>query len=578
MAGEKNQRDNVFKLLKENKDLREEIDQLKKRIPEMESSGKIMRHRGPDYFHTRAEEEVARASRYKFEFAVLLGELDNLDIYTKRHGREATEEILGMLEIVIQDSLCNTDLKCDFGVGKFGVQLPYTDCIGAQMAAEKIRQAVERVFALKSQTANIRLTVSIGLACYPRDAECVEDLMVKGREAFVCARTQGNSVCIAAEKGQSVNAEAVPGIQLVQNDSFLRAMDDEISRCSRYGLKFTLVALAVTDLEINKTGMDGATRAKIMRAVFQKLAGTLRAVDKCYLYTDSRFALVLPGTGVDGGSMLAQKLVQVITTAPVLRNETTDTFVSINMGMAAFPSDDVARDGLLRKVETALKHATGKGNNQYSLASDALSCQGQGQGQRDINEWVAMLKDGGQGAIFNLLSVVDMTERYEPAHSQAVARYALVIGRAMGLTTVALRRLRIMAMLHDLGKICISPAIFSKPGPLREDEREVMVNHPQYGSAILEQLPDFTYCYSPVLSHHEMWDGRGYPHGIKGDKIPVESRIIAVAEAFDDMISPRPYRSLVLLDDAVRELREKAGTQFDLAIVEAFIKTLPGLR
>jgi len=75
-----------------------------------------------------------------------------------------------------------------------------------------------------------------------------------------------------------------------------------------------------------------------------------------------------------------------------------------------------------------------------------------------------------------------------------------------------------------------------------------------------------------------MWDGKGYPHGIKGEDIPLESRIIAVAEAFDDMVTPRPYRSLVLLDDAVREPREKAGTQFDPAVVEAFLKALTSLK
>jgi HD-GYP domain-containing protein (c-di-GMP phosphodiesterase class II) len=103
-----------------------------------------------------------------------------------------------------------------------------------------------------------------------------------------------------------------------------------------------------------------------------------------------------------------------------------------------------------------------------------------------------------------------------------------------------------------------------------------MLKHPQYGAAILEQLPDLAYCCIPILSHHEMWDGKGYPHGLKGDTIPLESRIIAVAEAFDDMVSPRPYRSLVTINDALSELRNKAGVQFDPAVVESFLKTLPG--
>jgi HD-GYP domain-containing protein (c-di-GMP phosphodiesterase class II) len=281
----------------------------------------------------------------------------------------------------------------------------------------------------------------------------------------------------------------------------------------------------------------------------------------------------LPGTGADGGSVLSQKLIAHLVVAPVVRLDGNDVFVSVNLGITSFPADDVGRDGLLRRVEAALNHAAGKGNNQYSQAGELMNIQE--QGQRHISEWIAMLKDGGQGSVFNLLAVLDITERYEPSHSHAVARHALAIGKVIGMPSVALQRLRIMAMLHDLGKICILPAIITKPGPLRDDEWEEMMKHPQYGSAIIEQLPDLAYCCLPILSHHEMWDGKGYPYGIKRDKIPLESRIIAVAEAFDDMVSPRPYRSLVLPGDALKELRNKAGTQFDPAIVEAFIKTLP---
>jgi diguanylate cyclase (GGDEF)-like protein len=576
MEGEKKPGEYVIQLLKEIAQLKQEREQLKKRIRELEPEGNWLKFTVSEYFNKRVGEEVAKASRYKYEFSILVGELDNLDIYTKRNGKDAAEEILGMFDIVFHDSLRNTDLKCNFGMGRFGILLPYTDCDGARIAAEKIREAVEHIFALKSQSTNIKLAISVGIACYPIDAVYAENLLTQGREAFALARTEGNRVCAASAQGKMPVVEPVAEIKLIKNDSFLTALDDEIARSSRYNLKFTLMVLAVTDLETDKKNLDGSVRAAIMRAVFQKLAGNVRTVDRSYLYTDTRFALVLPGTGAEGCAVLSNKLIQSISFAPFIKIGGVDTAISINIGIAAYPADDVARDGLLRKVEAALNHAKGKGNNKFSLAADALSFQG--QGQRDISEWIAMLKDGGQGAVFNLLSVIDMTERYEPPHSQAVAGHAVATGRVMGLTSTVLNRLRVTAMLHDLGKICIDPAIITRPGPLRDDEWETMMDHPQYGAAILEQLPDFAYCCIPVLSHHEMWDGKGYPHGVKGEDIPLESRIIAVVEAFDDMVTSRPYRSLVLLDDAVRELREKAGTQFDPAVVEAFLKSLTSLK
>lgn len=572
MQGDK--REYVFKLLKENKDLREEVEQLKQRIRELEPVGVWVKYRASEYFNIRVAEEIARGSRYKYEFAVLLGELDNLDVYTRRNGKEAAAEILNMLEIVLQDTLRNTDLKCYFGEGKFGIILPHTSGEGAMVAAGKLRQAVERLLSLKSQAANIRLTISTGLACYPSDAFSAENLLARAREAFAQARISGNSVCAAAGEDKPAAVVQEAEINMMQNDSFVNALDDEIARCSRYGQKFSLIIVSVHELESNRSGMDGSLRASIMRAVFHRLKTAVRTVDRCYLYTDSRFALVLPGTGADGCSVLSQKLVESISSLPAVKAGDARTTISLNMSCTSFPSDDVTRDGLLRRAEAALKYAMSKGPNSYSNAAEILSAPE--KGLRDLNEWIAMLKDGGQGAVFNLLAVLDMTERYDPPHSQAVARLALATGKVMGLPAVSLQRLRIMAMLHDIGKICIAPAIITRPGPLRDDEWEEMMKHPQYGAAILEQLPDLAYCCLPVLSHHEMWDGSGYPQGIKGDSIPLESRIIAVAEAFDDMVSARPYRSLVLVNDALNELRSKSGIQFDPHVVEAFLKTLPG--
>lgn len=571
MQGDK--REYVFKLLKENKDLREEVEQLKQRIRELEPAGVWVKYRASEYFQIRVAEEIARGSRYKYEFAVLLGELDNLDVYTRRNGNEAAAEILNMLEIVLQDTLRNTDLKCYFGEGKFGVLLPHTSEQGAITAANKLRQAVERLLSLKSQTANIRLTISTGVACYPSDALSADNLLARAREAYARARTSGNCVCTATEGSKPEETEPLVEISMVQNDSFVSALDDEIARCSRYGQKFSLILLCINELENTRSSMDGSLRAVIMRAVFYRIKAAIRTVDRCYLYTDSRFALILPGTGSDGGRVLAQKLVKGISTGTTLNERNEKNNISINIGITSFPSDDLTRDGLLRRAEVALKHAISKGRNSYSTADEIINAPE--KGRRDLNEWIAILKDGGQSAVFNLLAVLDMTERYDPPHSQAVARLALAIGRVMELPTVSLQRLRIIAMLHDIGKICIAPAIITKPGPLRDDEWEEMMKHPQYGAMILEQLPELAYCCLPVLSHHEMWDGGGYPHGIKGESIPLESRIIAVAEAFDDMVSARPYRSLVLLPDALEELRNRAGAQFDPHVVEAFLKTLP---
>jgi len=132
-------------------------------------------------------------------------------------------------------------------------------------------------------------------------------------------------------------------------------------------------------------------------------------------------------------------------------------------------------------------------------------------------------------------------------------------------------------LLHDLGKICVPESVIIKPGPLADKEWDMMMRHPQYCADILKEFADFEFCVMPVLAHHERPDGKGYPRGLKGDQIPVESKIIAVAEAYDDMVTPRPYRQQVSSEEALEELKNQSGSQFDPAVVKAFIQLLSSI-
>jgi HD-GYP domain-containing protein (c-di-GMP phosphodiesterase class II) len=132
-------------------------------------------------------------------------------------------------------------------------------------------------------------------------------------------------------------------------------------------------------------------------------------------------------------------------------------------------------------------------------------------------------------------------------------------------------RLRITALLHDIGKIGVSDSAIRKPGPLNKDEWEMMKKHSELGATIVGHISELADCAPAIRHHHEWYDGSGYPHGIKGKDIPVEARIIAVAEAYDTMTTPRSYRHTISHEQAVEELRRCSSTQFDPALVLAFI-------
>jgi diguanylate cyclase (GGDEF)-like protein len=552
-----------------------EIGQLKKRISQLESAPKA-RINDLDYFNERLAEEAARSTRYKYEFSILLVRIDNFEAFSEKCGEGAEAEIVSMMDVVLKNTLRTTDLKCTFGTAQYGILLPYTDSGGGRIAAEKLRQAVERIFMLKGRTANIRLTLSGGIANYPKNAVSPEQLMALAKEALASARTEGgNCVCLAEELAGAADLEKVIRSRLLHNDTFIKALDDEVSRCSRYGQKFSLLLIAITCFETKGMSVDGSLKAGIMREAFKILNARVRTIDKTYLYTDSRFAVIVPHTGHEGAAALAEKLMHSLTANPVARHDEADISISMNTGVAAFPNDAVSSEGLLRRTEAALSQAIKNGVNKTEFASNVVA--GSGQYGRDVNDLIARLREAGPSAVYNLLAAVDVTEHYERPHSQMVAKYSMAIGLMLGLPSVTVRRLRVMALLHDLGKACLPDTVITKPGPLVDMEWDAMMKHPQYCSEMLKEFTDFEFCCLPVLAHHERPDGKGYPRGLKGEQVPLESRIIAVAEAYDDMVTPRPYRQQVSSIEALEELKNQAGSQFDTAVVKAFIKALPSI-
>ncbi|HWC64908.1 MAG TPA: HD domain-containing phosphohydrolase [Thermoanaerobaculia bacterium] len=171
-----------------------------------------------------------------------------------------------------------------------------------------------------------------------------------------------------------------------------------------------------------------------------------------------------------------------------------------------------------------------------------------------------------------LAAAIDAKDPYTRGHSERVARYAVSIARAMDLPPEEVRKVRLSALLHDVGKIGIDDRILRKPTALTDEEFEVMKTHPAKGAAIMSAIPQLADVVPGMKHHHEKWEGGGYPDGLKGEEIPLLARIVSVADTFDAMTTTRPYQKAMEITYVIGRIQSLAGTRFDKRITDVLVK------
>lgn len=176
------------------------------------------------------------------------------------------------------------------------------------------------------------------------------------------------------------------------------------------------------------------------------------------------------------------------------------------------------------------------------------------------------------GALLTTFSTaLEARDPHLRGHSARVTLLAEGLARALGWRGRRLEALRLGGSLHDVGKIAVPADVLRKAGALTEDELAQVRRHPVTGANMIQDFADFQFALPYVLHHHERWDGRGYPHRLRGERIPLEARLLSVADAFDAMVSTRSYRPALTVEQALAELERCAGSQFDPGLAELFV-------
>lgn len=319
------------------------------------------------------------------------------------------------------------------------------------------------------------------------------------------------------------------------------------------------LSLVLADLDGLKLFNDTYGHASgddILRLVAQILQQHCPPPDVACRYGGDEFLLILPGRGRRSALALTRRLSSALGHTEFRSPAGEHVPLSLAMGIASMPADAVTIEKLIAAADSAM-YAAKRREARPRPNSSAISESG--------------TANNVFGVLDSLVQAIDAKDHYTRRHSDVVAEYAMKLAARLKLSDESQRALRMAGLLHDVGKLVIPDDVLKKPGSLTTEEYNLVKQHVVIGEVLIRELPQLKDIIQAVSCHHERYDGNGYPRGLRGRRIPLLGRIIAIADAYSAMVLDRPYRKALPLRQAIAELEAGAGSQFDPEMVAVFV-------